>query len=576
MQRRNIIAGVTDTPLFPVEDAADEVADAPADVNAVEEESRAPEQRQVLYRKWRPQAFAEVAGQDAVTRTLRNSIASGNLAHAYLFCGPRGTGKTTLGRLLAKAANCDAPVDGEPCNKCESCRAFIDGRAMDFVELDAASNNSVDHIRQLRENVVLTPMAGRRKVYLLDEVHMLSNAAENALLKTLEEPPPHIVFVLATTEAHKVAGTIISRCQRFDLKRIPLRAVVDRMTVICEAEGYKIDGASLEEIARASTGSLRDGINALEQVTTYYGSAPTSEQVKEALGIGIDARSGQFVREALAGDLGAGLATIASVRDDGVDVKEFAKQVVQYLRGLLLAQAGVSASLNLPSDIIEEVKSEAKAVSRESVLRTLRSFGSIEWNRDRDVAAESLPLELALIEVCGDSAPLVGEKPARPEPVREEEQVSVPTAAGAVEVGVPPAAPQSAAPKTPDEVRSEPVAEASTIDTGEDLLEQVRATLRKSDKSLAALINGSCDVKSIEDGRVTLGFYHTFHLERAETGGTRKSLEEAFSAVLGTKTSVALEHTPRGPEAEKPPQAGGHLVQAAREKYGARAVPQDD
>ncbi len=182
---------------------------------------------EVLYRKWRPQRFSEVVGQDPVTRTLRNSVVSDRgLAHAYLFCGPRGTGKTTLGRLLAKVANCSVPADGEPCNECPSCIAFNEGRAMDFIEQDAASHNSVDDIRQLRENVVLTPMAGGRKVYLLDEAHMLSSGAKNALLKTLEEPPPHIIFVLATTEAHKLDATITSRCQRFDLRRIPMTAVV--------------------------------------------------------------------------------------------------------------------------------------------------------------------------------------------------------------------------------------------------------------------------------------------------------------------------------------------------------------
>ena len=288
---------------------------------------------QSLYRRWRPQTFAEVAGQEAVTRTLRNSVASGRLAHAYLLCGPRGTGKTSLGRLIAKAANCDAPVEGEPCNTCESCVAFIEGRAIDFVEQDAASHNSVDDIRQLRENVVLTPMSGKRKVYLLDEVHMLSKGAYNALLKTLEEPPPHIIFVLATTEAHKVEATIVSRCQRFDLKRIPMPAAVGWMRQICDNEGYQLDDASLEEIARSATGSLRDAINGIEQVVTYYGPSPTFEQVQEALGLRVDARSAELARFALAGDLGAGLKLIADVRDDGADMKQFCRQVVQYLRG---------------------------------------------------------------------------------------------------------------------------------------------------------------------------------------------------------------------------------------------------
>jgi DNA polymerase III subunit gamma/tau len=358
---------------------------------------------EVLYRKWRPQSFSEVAGQDAVTRTLRNSVASGRLAHAYLFCGPRGTGKTTLGRLLAKAANCAAPEDGEPCNKCNSCLAFIEGRAMDFIEQDAASHNSVDDIRQLRENVILTPMAGERKVYLLDEVHMLTGAAQNALLKTLEEPPPHIIFVLATTEAHKVSGTIVSRCQRFDLKRIPMSAAQERLAFICEKEALTLDAASLEEIARAATGSLRDGINALEQVVTYYGKSPTHEQVCEALGLSVDARSGQLARLALGGDLTGGLMLIAQVRDDGIDIKQFAKQVVKYLRGLLLAKAGASESLDLPQEMAAEVKADATRLDKGEIIRALQLFGRIDFREDAAASGGSLPLELALVEFVSEA-----------------------------------------------------------------------------------------------------------------------------------------------------------------------------
>ena len=222
---------------------------------------------EVLYRKWRPQSFAEVVGQEPITQTVRNAVAAGRLAHAYLFCGPRGTGKTSMGRLLAKAANCLAPPDGEPCNTCESCRSFLEGRAIDLVEIDAASKTGVDDIRELRERVGLTPMAGRRKVYILDEAHMLSNAACNALLKTLEEPPPHIIFVLATTESHKVPATIISRCQRFDFRRLPMAAVVTGLQRICQGEGIGLDEAALQEIARSAGGSLRDAINLVEQLS---------------------------------------------------------------------------------------------------------------------------------------------------------------------------------------------------------------------------------------------------------------------------------------------------------------------
>jgi DNA polymerase III, subunit gamma and tau len=545
---------------------------------------------EVLYRKWRPQSFAEVAGQDAVTRTLRNSVASGRLAHAYLFCGPRGTGKTTLGRLLAKAANCAAPKDGEPCNKCDSCLAFIEGRAMDFIEQDAASHNSVDDIRQLRENVILTPMAGERKVYLLDEVHMLSTAAQNALLKTLEEPPPHIIFVLATTESHKVSPTIISRCQRFDLKRIAMPAALDRLAFICEKEGLTLDTASLEEIARAATGSLRDGINALEQVVTYYGKSPTHEQVCEALGLSVDARSGQLARLALGGDLTGGLMLIAQVRDDGVDIKQFAKQVVKYLRGLLLAKAGASESLDLPREMAAEVKADAARLDKGDIIRALQLFGRIDFREDAAASGGSLPLELALVEFVSSAtepreAPVpvaAAMQPKReaptlaPKPTPKAAKPPEPRAAPATEapvpevIPIPEPVPVTTAPQ-PATVAVSPAGAAPS----DDLLERVRQSLKESDKQLSALLNGSCELKSSEGETVVLGFYHTFHLERIERGGYKAKLEEAFSVALGRKVTVVYEHSPQERASADKQRTGGHLVQAARE-MGARAVPRQD
>lgn len=558
---------------------------------------------EVLYRKWRPQSFSEVAGQDAITRTLRNSVVSGRLAHAYLFCGPRGTGKTTLGRLLAKAANCAAPEDGEPCNKCESCLAFIEGRAMDFIEQDAASHNSVDDIRQLRENVILTPMAGERKVYLLDEVHMLTGAAQNALLKTLEEPPPHIIFVLATTEAHKVSGTIVSRCQRFDLKRIPMSAAQDRLAFICEKEGLTLDAASLEEIARAATGSLRDGINALEQVVTYYGKSPTHEQVCEALGLSVDARSGQLARLALEGDLTGGLMLIAQVRDDGVDIKQFAKQVVKYLRGLLLAKAGASESLDLPQEMAAEVKADAARLAKGDIIRALQLFGRIDFREDAAASGGSLPLELALVEFVSSAtepregpavtaatpalpkrepqAPPVARKPA---PKAVKPAVEAPVIERAAPVSEPPKASEpvvepAMAEILVEEPALEPVAAApaSAFANGasNDLLDRVRQSLKESEKQLSALLNGSCELKSSEGGTVVLGFFHTFHLERIERGGFKGKLEEAFSIALGRRMTVVYEHSPQERPTGDKQRTGGHLVQAARE-LGARAVPRQD
>ncbi len=514
---------------------------------------------EVLYRKFRPQSFAEVAGQEPVVRTLRNSVASGRLAHAYLFCGPRGTGKTTLGRLLAKAVNCASPTEGDPCGECPSCAAFNEGRAIDFIEQDAASHNSVDDIRQLRENVVLTPMSGERKVYLLDEVHMLSNSAENALLKTLEEPPPHIIFVLATTEAHRVAATIISRCQRFDLRRIPSSAVVGRLAFICEREGYSLNPDALDEIARAATGSLRDAINGLEQIVTYYGPSPSTEQVQEALGTRIDARSRELARLALSGDLTGGLKVIAAVRDDGTDMKQFCRQVVQCLRGVLLAKADASASLDLPADAIADVKELATLSDRGKVVLAVKAFAKADF---RDDSLSSLPVELALLEVAIEpdtvhtSAPTTHRAMAKPIPERS----SVPQSANGAE--------ESAdAP-----VVSQPVAVPAPEPSGGkalDLIERVRQACKESDKQLSGLLNGSCEVLSDQDGIVRLGFYHTFHLERIESGSFGRKLEDLFSGVAGRPVKVQYEHAPR--RRVESATRSGHLVQAAKD-LGAKPV----
>ncbi len=364
---------------------------------------------QVLYRKWRPQTFAEVVGQEPVTRTLRNSIASGRIAHAYLLSGPRGTGKTSLGRLIAKAANCESPVEGEPCNECDSCRAFLEGRAIDFIEQDAASHNSVDDIRQLRENVALNPMAGGRKVYLLDEVHMLSRGAENALLKTLEEPPPHIIFVLATTEPQKVTPTIISRCQRFDLRRIPTPAVAKRRAFVCDEDWFSLAQVARQEVARSAGGSLRDAINSLEQIVTYYGPSPSLEQVREALGISVDARSAELARLLLAGELIGGLKLVAAVRDDGVDMRHFTKEMIKYLRGLLLVKAGAADTLDEPKETLAEMQSLAREVETADALRALKTLGGLDF---RDDPQSSLPLELALVELAPETESPAAAAPA--------------------------------------------------------------------------------------------------------------------------------------------------------------------
>ncbi|OGO50140.1 MAG: DNA polymerase III, subunit gamma and tau, partial [Chloroflexi bacterium RBG_16_68_14] len=350
---------------------------------------------EVLYRKWRPRAFSELAGQEGVVRTLTNAIAAKKVAHAYLFSGPRGTGKTTTGRLLAKAVNCAKAKAGEPCNKCESCKAYLEGRALDLIELDAASNRGIDEIRNLREKANFAPAGGAdaHKVYLVDEVHMLTEPAFNALLKTLEEPPRHVIFVLATTEVHKVPATVVSRCQRFDFRRIPLSALVERLSHIAGQEGIQCPHEALEVIARTATGSVRDAINLLEQLVDSYGKALSLEQVREGLGLVVDARSAELSAHVLRGELAQGLARISSVRDDGLDLRQFQRQVVAYLRGLLLAKAGAPPTDAWSEEQLAEMCALVADVPAERIVAALRAFGEADLRAD---PLSPLPLELAL------------------------------------------------------------------------------------------------------------------------------------------------------------------------------------
>ncbi|MDE3097362.1 MAG: DNA polymerase III subunit gamma/tau, partial [Chloroflexota bacterium] len=358
---------------------------------------------EVLYRKWRPQRFADVAGQDVVTRTLINALTQQKVSHAYLFSGPRGTGKTTTARLLAKAINCarNAPgapdPPGEPCNACPSCLAYNDGRALDLVEMDAASNRGIDEIRDLREKANFAPSAGAgaHKVYLIDEVHMLTDPAFNALLKTLEEPPKHIIFILATTDAHKVPATIVSRCQRHDFRRIPLTAMVDRLAHIAEAEGITVGRDGLELIARSATGSLRDAINLLEQVCDSYGRDASLEAVREGLGLVADERAGELALLAARGDLAGGLTTIGAVRDDGLDLRQFQKEVVARLRELLLVQSGAGTERGWTPEQIADMKRGIEGIPGSKLVRVLRLFSQADLRAD---PLSPLPLELALAE----------------------------------------------------------------------------------------------------------------------------------------------------------------------------------
>ena len=329
---------------------------------------------QALYRKWRPARFDDVIGQEHVTRTLKNSVAADRIGHAYLFCGPRGTGKTTSARLLAKAVNClHEDLAERPCNECTICQSIRDGRFLDLIEIDAASNTGVDDIRDLRDKINFSPSEGRFKVYIIDEVHMLSTAAFNALLKTLEEPPPHVKFVLATTEEHKVPVTIKSRCQQFNFRLLNQGEISERLTWLAEKESFTIEPEALQMIARQGAGSLRDAESLLDQLVVGPDDVITAERTQMVLGTASNEAVTQLTDAWLNRDGAGGLALIHQALASGTDARQFCRQMVAYLRELLLLQAaGETLPLEATPEQRDEMLAQAQRAPRQGMIEAIR------------------------------------------------------------------------------------------------------------------------------------------------------------------------------------------------------------
>lgn len=355
-----------------------------------------------LYRKFRPDTFEDVKGQDPIVKTLKNQIMAGRIGHAYLFCGTRGTGKTSIAKIFAKAVNCERPVDGSPCNECASCRAIAAGASMNVIEIDAASNNGVDNIREIREEVAYSPTEGRYKVYIIDEVHMLSIGAFNALLKTLEEPPSYVIFILATTEAHKIPVTILSRCQRYDFRRIPQETIYERLKELTEQEQVETEERALRYIAKKGDGSLRDSLSLLDQCIAFYlGEKLTYDRALEVLGAVDTEVFSSLLRKILKEELADAIRTLEHLIMQGRDLTQFVSDFTWYMRNLMLIKASdeMEDILDVSSENLDRLREEAKMIRSDTLMRFIRIFSELA-NNIRYASNKRVLLELALIKLC--------------------------------------------------------------------------------------------------------------------------------------------------------------------------------
>ena len=537
---------------------------------------------EVFYRKWRPTRLDEVVGQEMVARTLRNAVGQGRTAHAYLFCGPRGTGKTSTARILAKALNCLNPQDGEPDNECAMCIAINEGRAMDLLEIDAASNRGIDDIRNLRDRVSYGPSEGRHRVYIIDEVHMLTAEAFNALLKTLEEPPSHSIFILATTEAHKVPLTIVSRCQRFDFRRIPLDVSIAKLGDLSQREGVEASPEALALIARESAGSLRDAENLLERALISYGSNLTEEHLRDLLELGSDEQALELAGHVAGKSVKDGLGLINRIAAEGADLRQLHRAVVGYLRGVMLAKAGAADSTGQPEEVRERMQSFAEGATTGHLVRSLRLFSEIDMRRE---GASSIELELALVRSSIEEEPALAPAPApqrapvqqprqgrpapapRPQPVQRQAPRRQQTA------DTPPA--QYEAP-TPESLPAEP---QPRLESQWDAILKSLRHHKGRRFNLGALLRG-CEEREVSEGRVTLKFKFKSNMERMEEElsdpQTRKVLTNALAMALGEPYDVGVgvvETAANG--TRRSPATRSHLVRAAQ-SLGAKVIDEKE
>jgi len=505
-----------------------------------------------LYRKWRPRRFEEVVGQEHVTRTLRNALRLGRIAHAYLFAGPRGTGKTTTARLLAKAVNCLAEaVEERPCDRCRICQAVHEGRLIDLIEIDAASNRGIDEIRDLRERVRFSPSEARYKVYVIDEAHMLTTEAFNALLKTLEEPPPHVIFVLATTEPHRIPATILSRCQRFDFRRLTTAEIVRRLEEIVAAEGLSAEPEALAWIGRQAAGSLRDAVTLLDQLAADE-EPITVERVQRTLGAGRWDLVGEIVEALSEGETARGLTLLARAVEEGAHPPQLARQLVEHLRAVMWLQWGDASGADLLPEQHAAAQRHARALPPEVLPRLIRLFTTAAADF-RSAWSPQLALELAFVEaalVCQQARAARSAPPVPPAPS------PVPAAATAA-----PPSPTPPGPASPSG--------GLTLEALRERWVSILKAVRAQSLPTEALLK-SCALHAVEGHTVVLAWpsellRDKFQDPRAKAQALVEDiLSHTFGVPVTIRNIVARKTPRRRPAAEDP------LIRRAVEDLGAQ------